>query len=339
MSAGKKGAMLGVGVVVLPVTLLFSFGGDDEHTPRIGAAGLDVKQIPAEYATWIEKAAKTCPLITGPVIAAQIDAESGWNPKAKSPVGAEGIAQFMPGTWKTWGMDADSKDGSGKPDGVADPYTAGDGIMTQARYDCWLAKKVKSYKVGGDLLRLTLAAYNAGPDKIREYGGIPPYAETQAYVKSIMGLTSKYTAATDDGGASGFGGRVIAQAIKWKGTPYSWGGGTIEGPSTGFGKGEGVKGFDCSSLVQYAIYHASHGKTLLPRTSQAQVKEGKHIDPSEMKPGDVVGFALNGAGNYDHIAIFMGGGQVVHAPKPGQSVKVASISEFGSAPKEVRRFG
>ncbi|WP_030797892.1 lytic transglycosylase domain-containing protein, partial [Streptomyces griseus] len=114
---------------------------------------------------WIMKAGQTCPDAPAALIAAQIEAESNWNPKATSPVGAQGLSQFMPGTWKTWGVDADG-------DGRADPFSAPDAIMSQARYDCWLAKKVRSYKIqNADVRRLMLAAYNAGPGAVQQYGG------------------------------------------------------------------------------------------------------------------------------------------------------------------------
>jgi len=357
MKARTGGAILAVGVIAAPLALIFSVGGD-ETEPELAGAGLDTKQIPAEYRTWIEKAAKTCKLITGPVLAAQIEAESNWNPRAQSysyirdpatgnvskkPL-AQGLTQFIPGTWKTQGVDAASKNGDPKPDGKADPFTPGDAIMTQAKYDCRLArdvqKRLKKGTIKGDPLDLTLAAYNAGIGAVDGAGGIPPFTETQNYVRKIRKLIDQYTA--DSGApASGFGGRVVAAAKKQKGTPYAWGGGGVSGPSAGFGSGFSVKGFDCSSLVMYSVYKASHGKTTLPRTSQEQVKKGKPVSRSDMRPGDVIGFALHGGGNYDHIGIYMGNGRMIHAPKPGDVVKISSIRDpyYSEKPQKVRRFG
>ena len=121
-------------------------------------------------------------------IAAQIDAESGWNPRAVSPAGAQGLSQFMPGTWAAYGRD---DDGNGR----VSPYDAGDAIMAQARYDCEIAASLRGV-VAGDLLDLTLAGYNAGPGAVMLHGGVPPYAETRAYVAKIRGLASgKYAKA------------------------------------------------------------------------------------------------------------------------------------------------
>ncbi|MET9321076.1 peptidoglycan DD-metalloendopeptidase family protein [Streptomyces sp. NPDC003038] len=132
-----------------------------------------------------------CPQITAPVIAAQIEAESGWINGRTSPVGAQGLSQFMPGTWVTWGRD---DDGNGR----IDPFDPGDAIMAQGRYDCALAKQVEGYKArgkaSGPTLDLTLASYNAGPGAVLKYGGIPPYKETQGYVVAIKGAMAKYTA-------------------------------------------------------------------------------------------------------------------------------------------------
>lgn len=288
------------------------------------------------------RARHECKEVSAPLVAAQIAAESGWNPKAESPVGAQGLSQFMPGTWKTWGVDAAGKDGSAEPDGTADPFTPGDAIMTQARYDCWLAGKVKEMGLKDDPTRLLLAAYNAGPGAIEQFGGVPPYPETQSYVTKIIASMAEYSG----GGAGGkiekggpFGDRVVAYAKKWLGTPYAWGGGGPEGPGRGFAQGANTVGFDCSSLVQYAVYRASDGKTMPPRTSQVQVTAGKPVSRDEMQPGDVIGFALHGS--YDHIGIYLGNGQFIHAPKTGDVVKISQLDDsyYASKPQKVRRFG
>ena len=91
--------------------------------------------------------------------------ESGWNPQARSHKGATGLAQLMPGTARLLGVDP------------RDPAQNLDG---GARY---LAEQ---YRAFGDW-RLALAAYNAGPEAVRKYGGIPPYRETQNYVVAILG--------------------------------------------------------------------------------------------------------------------------------------------------------
>lgn len=184
IAVGVAGAlgMLMVGLSVLGGAM----ENTDDSKPAGSSTALNADKVPPEYVDWIIRAGTTCDGVSAPLIAAQISAESNWNPNAKSPVGAQGLSQFMPGTWVSWGVDADK-------DGKADPFTPADAIMTQARYDCWLMKKVRSYHLDGDPTRLMLAAYNAGPGAVEQYGGIPPYIETQTYVERIMERVAQYS--------------------------------------------------------------------------------------------------------------------------------------------------
>lgn len=95
-----------------------------------------------------------------------IMAESGGNPQARSPAGALGLMQLMPST------------ASGL--GVKNPFDPYQNIMGGAKY---LSDQIKRF----GSVESALAAYNAGPGAVEKYGGVPPYAETQAYVKKILG--------------------------------------------------------------------------------------------------------------------------------------------------------
>lgn len=117
---------------------------------------------------------------------------------------------------------------------------------------------------------------------------------------------------------------VIAAARKYIGTPYAWGGGTPDGPSAGMAPDNGVVGFDCSSLVQYA--YAKAGITL-PRESRDQFDAGKHIPWTKRKPGDLV-FWADAAGNpaaIHHVAIYLGDDKVIQAPESGENVKISTV--------------
>ena len=140
-------------------------------------SGLGSDTVPTLYRSAVLAAAASCEGVGAPVLAAQLQQESGWDPLAVSPVGAIGLAQFMPGTWETYGVDADG-------DGMADPRNPIDAIWSAARYDCALRTMVAA--VPGDSIELTLAAYNAGPYAVLRYRGIPPYPETQGYVRTIL---------------------------------------------------------------------------------------------------------------------------------------------------------
>ncbi|HXJ31396.1 MAG TPA: lytic transglycosylase domain-containing protein [Gemmatimonadales bacterium] len=99
------------------------------------------------------------------IFVAQIQQESGFDPTAKSPAGALGVAQFMPTTAQGVGVDP------------TDPYAS---LDAAARLD---AQNLKKYN--GDYSKV-LAAYNAGGGAVDQYGGVPPFAETQNYVKTIL---------------------------------------------------------------------------------------------------------------------------------------------------------
>lgn len=94
-----------------------------------------------------------------------VQQESGWNPHAVSPKGATGLAQLMPGTASKLGVDP------------TDPHQNLEG---GARYLRMMYDRFGNW-------RHALAAYNAGPEAVAKYGGIPPYAETKNYVKVIYG--------------------------------------------------------------------------------------------------------------------------------------------------------
>ncbi len=131
----------------------------------------------------MQKWGNLCPAINPALLAAQLYQESGWNPRAQSHAAAQGIAQFIPGTWATHGID-------GNGDGKRDVWDPADAIPSAASYDCELAGYVK--KVPGDPTNNMLAAYNAGAYAVIKYGGVPPYKETQNYVKIIRSLEKSF---------------------------------------------------------------------------------------------------------------------------------------------------
>lgn len=389
----------------------------------------------SQYEAWARQAAQQYG-VPVPIYLAQIDAESGWNPNAGSSAGAIGLAQFMPGTAQGLGIDP------------RDPRQA---LFGGAKYLSGFYKKYGRWD-------LALAAYNAGGGAVDKYGGIPPYAETQAYVQRIRDavggdfsklaplapgsaptsttpgqpmaapslpnmpalqapsssslasslianrrtplqpvqatsvraaaplaaastpsseaaagpagptprlvperslpaapaplafagsdqrrqaliqrnteLRSAYMsqrAAASQGAQSPASAAlsvvgapatdpVTTYALEQQGVPYSWGGGTPSGPSEGFGRGKGIVGFDCSSLVQAAWAQVG---VQIPRVTQDQIKTGIGVDPAnsgQWKPGDLL-FPHEG-----HVMMYIGGGKAIEAPYTGGHVRVVDAS-------------
>ncbi|MGR7000747.1 C40 family peptidase [Yinghuangia aomiensis] len=325
-----------MGILVI-AAIAGSLGGSSGKTQLATVGSYTSSAVPEEFRAWVEKAGQTCAEVPPQLLAAQLEQESGWKPSIVSPVGAQGLAQFMPGTWPSWGKDADGN-------GVTSPFDPPDAIMAAAAYDCALAATVRGYvesgRASGDIQDLMLSAYNAGPGAVLKYGGVPAYAETQNYVRIIRANMAKYQTVDAVFGTE-FGSAVVAAAMQWQGTPYSWGGGTVDGPSYGVEHGSRIRGFDCSGLVLYAVFQASAGKVSLPHLSQTQSTMGNPVDRSQMLPGDIIGLDPGRSGDYSHIGIYIGNNKVVHAPKTGDVVKVSSLSEgfWAGGNWAVRRFG
>jgi soluble lytic murein transglycosylase-like protein len=100
-----------------------------------------------------------------------MEAESGGNPNARSPVGAEGLMQLMPGT--AAGL------------GVKNPWDPAQNVRGGAEY---LSELLKGFHGNRDE---AIAGYNAGAGAVEKYGGIPPYKETQNYVRTVEGNIAK----------------------------------------------------------------------------------------------------------------------------------------------------
>ncbi|GAA4490988.1 hypothetical protein GCM10023094_55100 [Rhodococcus olei] len=279
-----------------------------------GGGELAFGVVPAAFEPWLRRAGGVCPEIDSPLLAAQLKQENGFRYGANapvSPVGALGPAQFMPGTWATWGKDYDG-------DGKADPNSIGDAVMSQAHFMCALYQNVSS--IPGEPVALTLAAYNAGPGAVQAHRGVPPYAETQNYVAKITAGRAEFANPNALGrfipNATGGSGQVVTAAREYLGTPYVWGGGGVAGPSSG--------GFDCSGLTSYAVHAATAGRVSLPRTSEEQWTVGAEIPIDQARPGDLV-FGAWGPNGPGHVGIYAGGGQMVHAPTTGDVVKQAPL--------------
>src|SRR5690349_3935239 len=140
------------------------------------------------------------------------------------------------------------------------------------------------------------------------------------------------------GGANTSGGRIsranAPQAIEYvirragsqMGVPYSWGGGTLDGPSKGVGDGANINGFDCSGLMRYAF--AGVG-VLIPRFSGDQYNAGRHIPPDQARRGDLIFY---GPGGSQHVTMYLGNGQMLEASGSAAKVTVSPVRKPGMTP-------
>lgn len=300
-------------------------------------------KVPPELELWYRRAGSLCPEVTPSLLAAQGRQESGFRRGATSPAGAQGLAQFLPGTARSvspldgrpYVIDADGN-------GVASVWDDGDAIIGQGRYMCAIASKVSGWlaegRVHGDLVSLTLAAYNAGEGAVLASGGMPNqvaahYSETQPYVADILamepqyrapGALGRFTPGQDD--ATEPGAQIVRAAHDWLGTPYVWGGGGPQGPSAG--------GLDGPGLTSAAVFAASAGAITLPRTAEQQWEIGTEVAISEMRPGDLV-FSSFGPRGPAAVGIYTGDGQMIHSA-PGAGANSAGGVVESAVPGDAR---
>lgn len=152
--------------------------------------------IPPEFEPWVNKAGSMCPQIKPALVAGLLKQEAGFRVDLVSPDGARGPAQFMPGTWPTYGRDDDGN-------GQVSPTDIGDAVMASGRYLCEIAGQVDAGVSAGSItaprgpVELYLAGYNAGFGAVQRSGGFPtgspdyevqtrPYADKiQAYAREF----------------------------------------------------------------------------------------------------------------------------------------------------------
>ncbi len=255
----------------------------------------------------------------------QINQESGFNPKARSGAGAMGIAQFMPATAQGLGVDP------------TNPLASLDGA----------AKLMSQYvqKYAGDYSK-ALAAYNAGPGSVDRFGGVPPFAETQNYVKTILGDTAGLGAGLAQRAQEGLGAvgqaiggaaQQVAQAASapirsaqdilnqvqpFLGQKYVWGGAS---PTQG--------GTDCSGFVSYLLGMPQRGSTTTLYGQSSPVQG----DP---QPGDLVFWNMGqGDMHLQHVGMYVGNGKIVQDGGNQSAINVSDVGQQIGSPPEFRRVG
>nr|WP_231976662.1 NlpC/P60 family peptidoglycan endopeptidase RipB [Mycobacterium sp. E740] len=169
-------------------------------------------------------------------------------------------------------------------------------------------------------------------------------AATAQATEATMGLGRKFLATLGlapppEAAASVAPGRVRGpQAIEYvirrgaaqMGVPYSWGGGKPTGPTRGIESGANTVGFDCSGLTQYSF--AGVG-VLIPKYSGDQYNTGRKVPTSQAKRGDLLFW---GPGGSQHVALYLGGGQMLEASGSAGKVTASPVRQSGLQPYVAR---
>jgi cell wall-associated NlpC family hydrolase len=179
---------------------------------------------------------------------------------------------------------------------------------------------------GWDTLPLTVAAQavqrSAFPDRYAAHE-----KDAIGIVATLAGQACMPPTFHGSGGARGM--IAVREAVRWMGTPYSWGGGGTNGPSRGIccspsgADGRRTVGFDCSGLTQRAWAAAGVG---IGSTTGPQWRSGRKVAFADLQPGDLVFFGRDSDGEPTHVGLYLGDGMMVHAPSSGDVVHQSPLA-------------
>lgn len=148
---------------------------------------------------------------------------------------------------------------------------------------------------------VTIIGESSGWYKIQLSNGVIGWVSKE-YVKLNAGITSREQKVN----------LLISSAKNLVGTPYVWGGSALK---------DG--GFDCSGFTQFLYKKVGYN---LNRVSVDQAKQGVYVSRNNLQAGDLVFYSLAGDGRISHVGIYLGGGNMIHSPKTGDTVKITNIT-------------
>jgi cell wall-associated NlpC family hydrolase len=151
------------------------------------------------------------------------------------------------------------------------------------------------------------------------------YAQQQAAAQRAAAAPQRVQSGPRAGaGSSSAVETAISSARRYVGTIYAWGGGSLSGPSVGWGVDAGVVGFDCSGLTRYAYAQAG---VSIARNSSQQYATQPRVARSDLQRGDLVFWALDTSrpSTIHHVAIYLGDGMILEAPQSNSVIRVTSM--------------
>ncbi|SDX46403.1 NlpC/P60 family protein [Modestobacter sp. DSM 44400] len=206
---------------------------------------------------------------------------------------------------------------------AADALTAAEGMQAAAHQRTAALESDRT--VMQDQLQQALDALSelegapaAGQDYTRQQ------AAAQAAVQVADGSVVEGDLPPVGAGSTAAAATALDAALSAVGLRYAWGGGSLTGPSLGFGIDAGVTGFDCSGLTRYAYAQAGIS---IPRNSTAQYQASPRVSRADLRLGDLVFWAVDvtDPATIHHVALYLGNGRIVEAPQSGATVHVTSM--------------
>ncbi|WP_052434347.1 NlpC/P60 family protein [Streptacidiphilus melanogenes] len=224
---------------------------------------------------------------------------------------AVGPMQFLPSTWATWGAD-------GNGDGRKDPNNVYDAALAAGHYLCaaggdlasgsGLDRAIRAYNHSAPYLADVLSWIHRYQHPGQASDSVPPVVQVAAAQTSdptLQAAVVMAALASASDRPSVAGAAAVRYAVAQLGKPYVWG---ASGPDT----------FDCSGLTSQAWAHAG---IAIPRTSQDQWAQLQHVPLGELRPGDLVVYFAGAS----HVALYLGDGRVIQAPRPGAVVDIVPL--------------